>query len=600
LLARHSRRANEILLRIEIHRTIPDDPTLREQWNALVERMPSPEVFYTYEWAASVARAYCGTPGPWLLLAYEAHDLKGIAALATEPNGGQVNWLAGTTADYCDFVSTAADREPLVDAVFAELRKAGLPDLALANLPSDSPTVPALRKFASKHKYHAFLRTAYLCAQVKLGTEEDRRALKSKLNGRKIFRRGTNFLNRQGSLSLIHRTTWDTIGPLLNEFSTAHIARFLVTGRISNHVDAKRRVFLFELAKALSASGWLVLSQLNSDDRTVAWNYGFRFRDSWFWYQPTFESEFEQVSPGYCLLSKMIAESCDTPDIQVVDLGLGAEGYKERFANQTRKTLHAVISISATRTTMAALRYGASRAATISPMVEARIRSSLRRLENLRDAYYHQPSPLAAARGRAARWISNRDEVRFYQWALDPSLEETPRGTMGTRLASITLELLARAAMQYEGDSGFQAYLLRAANRRKSAGLSGYALLAPDDRALHFAWTAPFEGFFMAELKVHLSAPSANAALIFDCWTPAPVRGRGSYGIAIELLAQQLLHEGCDPWIFSAGSNQASIQGLAKSSFQHRYSMIRRKTLMIQRVTKVPCPDHIREVPVGS
>ena len=557
----------------------------------MVERMPSPEVFYTYEWAASVARAYCGAPVPWLLLAYEDRDLNGIAALATEPNGGQVSWLAGTTADYCDFVSGAADREPLVDAVFAELRKAGLPDLALANLPSDSPTVPALRKLASKHKYHAFLRTAYLCAQVKLGTEEDRRALKSKLNGRKIFRRGTNFLNRQGSLSLIHRTTWDAIEPLLDEFSTAHVARFLATGRISNHVDAKRRVFLFELAKALSASGWLVLSQLNAGDRTVAWNYGFRFRDSWFWYQPTFESEFEQVSPGYCLLSKMIVESCDTPDIQVVDLGLGAEGYKERFANQTRKTLHAVISTSAARTTKAALRYGASRAATASPAIEARIRASLRRLENF---------PLAAARSRAARWISNRDEVRFYHWSPNSSPEETSRRTSGTRLAPITLELLARAAMQYEGDPESQAYLLRAANRRKSAGLSGYALLAPDDRALHFAWTAPFEGFFMAELKVHLSAPSGNAALIFDCWTPAPVRGRGSYGIAIEQLAQQLANEGRAPWIFSAGSNQPSIQGLAKSSFEHRFSMIRLKTLMIQRVSKVLRPDHAREVPAGS
>ena len=473
-------------------------------------------------------------------------------------------------------------------------------DLALANIPSDSATVGALRKLASKHKYHAFLRTAYHCAEVKLGTEEERGALKSKLNGRKIFRRGTNFLSRQGILSLIHQTTWDGIEPLLNQFSTAHIARFLATGRISNHVDHRRRVFLFELAKALSASGWLVLSQLNAGDRTVAWNYGFRFRDSWFWYQPTFESEFEQVSPGYCLLSKIIVESCDTPDIQVVDLGLGAEGYKERVANQTRKTLHAVISTSASRTTKAALRYGASRAATASPVFEARIRASLRRLQNLRDVCREKSSPLAAARSRASRWISNREEVRFYQWAPAASLTDGDRRATDARLVPITLDLLARAAMQLQGDRDSQEYLLRAASHRKSAGVAGYVLLASDNDVRHFAWTAPFEGFFMAELKVRLSAPSPNASLIFDCWTPLAVRGRGSYGIAIGLLALQLANEGRDLWIFSAGSNQPSIQGLAKASFEHRYSMIRRKTLMIQRVTKVPRPDHAREVPVGS
>ena len=45
-------------VRIDIHQTIPDDANLRKQWNALVDRMPSPEVFYTYEWAASVEAAY--------------------------------------------------------------------------------------------------------------------------------------------------------------------------------------------------------------------------------------------------------------------------------------------------------------------------------------------------------------------------------------------------------------------------------------------------------------------------------------------------------------------------------------------------------------
>ena len=123
MVARHSCRANEIYLRIEIHRTIPDDPALRKQWDALVERMPSPEVFYTYEWAASVERAYRDVLVPWLLLAYEDRELKGIAALATEPNSGQVSWLAGSTADYCDFVSRAADREALITLPFRNCAK---------------------------------------------------------------------------------------------------------------------------------------------------------------------------------------------------------------------------------------------------------------------------------------------------------------------------------------------------------------------------------------------------------------------------------------------------------------------------------------------
>ncbi len=46
------------ILRIVMHREIPDDPTLRRQWNELLGQMEQPQVFYTYEWALAVDRAY--------------------------------------------------------------------------------------------------------------------------------------------------------------------------------------------------------------------------------------------------------------------------------------------------------------------------------------------------------------------------------------------------------------------------------------------------------------------------------------------------------------------------------------------------------------
>ena len=585
---------------IVIHRTIPDDANLRKQWNSLVDRMPSPQVFYTYEWAASVEAAYRDVLTPWLLLLYENEELKGVAALATQPEQTSASWLSGNTADYCDFLSDPSDREAMLNAVFSELRRARVNELSLSNLPADSPTVPLLRKLAGRYKYHTFLRTAYQCAQVKLGSEEERRTLKSKLNGRKIFRRGMNFLGRQGGVSLVHHTTWESIEPLLQPFSVAHIARFLATGRISNQVDARRRVFLARLARALSRSGWLVLSQLNVGHRAVAWNYGFRFHGSWFWYQPTFETAFEQVSPGYCLLSKLIVESCDTPAIDVVDLGLGAEGYKERVSNAARRTLHATVSSSPTHTIKTAIRHGAARAAKLSPALEAGIRAGIGRLQNAREHSRQSGSTLNWVRGRMAGLLASREEVRFYQWSADCPLSREQLSSTPMELAPLTLEILAQGAMRYEKERETQAYLLRAAGRWKSEGVTGYVLLAQDGKAVHFGWTAPFDGFFMAELNTRLSAPSPNASLIFDCWTPVAARGCDYYGITISLIARQLLGDGRSPWIFSAGSNQSSIRGLARTAFQHRYSMIRRKTLMIQRVEKVvPQTSPVPEVPVG-
>ncbi len=53
--------------------------------------------------------------------------------------------------------------------------------------------------------------------------------------------------------------------------------------------------------------------------------------------------DLEKYSPGFCLLAKLIEEAADDPAMNTVDLGLGAEKYKERFANQTRETLYVTL-----------------------------------------------------------------------------------------------------------------------------------------------------------------------------------------------------------------------------------------------------------------
>ena len=82
---------------------------LRDQWNALVRQMERPEVFYTWEWARAVERAYQSSLKPLLLLGHEGDTLAGVVALATDEAGKQISFLAGSTADYCDFICSPAD-----------------------------------------------------------------------------------------------------------------------------------------------------------------------------------------------------------------------------------------------------------------------------------------------------------------------------------------------------------------------------------------------------------------------------------------------------------------------------------------------------------
>ena len=361
-------------MRIVLHREIPEDPQLHRQWNAVALQTEQPQVFYTYEWALAVQSAYSSSLKPLLVLGYEGNDLVGVASLATDPAEKNTTFLAANTADYCDILAAPQHRAQFVDAVFAELGKTTAASMALTNLPTDSQTADVIRCKARKYGFHVFVRPAYSCSQVKLGTGDSRRELKSGLVGKKKLRRYLREMERDGPVTFMHLQSWQEIQAALPAFADAHVARFLATGRVSSLATPERRLFLQELARRFDGSGVVTLSLLKIRDRPVAWNYGFQFHGSWFWYQPTFDSSQEENSPGHCLLARIVIDACDMEGMEVVDLGLGAEGYKERFGNGTHQTLYVTLTRSWSHYLREIVKYHAASLLKESPKIDSAVR----------------------------------------------------------------------------------------------------------------------------------------------------------------------------------------------------------------------------------
>jgi CelD/BcsL family acetyltransferase involved in cellulose biosynthesis len=366
-------------LRIVQYGEIPEDPELHRQWNEVAQKMERPEVFYTCEWALAVQGAYRASLKPLLFLGYEGDELVGVASLATNKADENTVFLAASTADYCDFLTQPSSRPEFLDAVLSALEKSKAASVTLANLPEDSATTTALPTAAKKHGFHLHARPAYVCAQVDLCAGNERQELKAMLAGKKKLRQYLRGMEREGPVTFAHLQVPAEIQAALPAFADAHVARFQATRRVSSLSTPERRLFLQELVRRFEDTGVVTLSMLMVRGRPVAWNYGFQFQGSWFWYQPTFDSSQELNSPGYCLLSRIVIEACDMERMQTVDLGLGAEGYKERFGNRTRQTLYVTMTRSWPRHLAEIARYRAANGLKKFPKLESTVRRVLGR-----------------------------------------------------------------------------------------------------------------------------------------------------------------------------------------------------------------------------
>jgi CelD/BcsL family acetyltransferase involved in cellulose biosynthesis len=299
-----------------------------------------------------------------------------VACLGADFDERNVSFLAGTTADYCEFVSHPQRRVEFVEAVFRELRQSGLSAVALPSLPADSATPAALRVAARKSGFHLYSRPSLLCPQIELGSAAQRQELKTAVMGKRQLRRRIRAMELEGPVTSLCLRSWEQIQSALPAFVDAHVARYQATQRISPFAAPARRSFLEELARRFAGTEVVTMSMLMVGDRPLAWNYAFQFHGIWSLYQPTFDIRSQDHSPGYCLTARIVIEACDIDTLKVVDLGLGSEGYKEWFANSARQTLHAALTTSPLRHLGEIARYRVATEVKRFPKLDAAIRKT--------------------------------------------------------------------------------------------------------------------------------------------------------------------------------------------------------------------------------
>lgn len=564
-------------MRVTVLNEVPVDTNLCGDWNRLVGLMEQPEVFFTYQWSLAASRAFKTVLTPLLFLIHEADELRGVASLAV-PAAKEESaiFLTASTADYCDVVSAPETRAEVLDCLLQEINRMKLRDVTLGNLPADSSTWKHLSALASDQHLLVASRPAYECGVVEFGSEHERRTMVHSVAHKSREQRGLKKLSRIGPVSLRHLVSQDEIEACLPQMVAAQVSRFLASNRLSPLIQYERRTFLRELTALLSAEAWLKVSFLEVGGRPVAWNYGFRFTDSWFWYLPSFHFEYENCSPGSCLLRLLVEEGCADLSLRRLDLGLGDESYKHRFATRLRRTVQVQLSRNFVRHGLICLRQSVTTGAMRFPNIAVRLRQAMTSVDSL-SRRLHEDGLAATSRHialRAARLLASRDEILVFEASAAPICGRTPM-----RLDSTTWESLAGAAIKNSDDPGTLQRLLRAGGRLKNVGLSEFALRNEMGEAVHLLSIANSSRFHVAEIDHILELNRPRNAVIFDCWTPARFRGLGYYPLAIRMASAELMKKDEGVWIFCAATNTPSLRGILKAGFAYRFSLVRLRRL---------------------
>lgn len=326
-----------------------DDPAAFERleggWRELLSASGADSLFLTWEWLFTWWKHLAGRRRLAILAVRASGELIALAPLAARAPGLARGLpvpsleLLGTGSVGSDYLDLIVRRERVADAVSA--LAAYLADgVAMVGLPQVRAEASHGRDLAAaleRRGWSLRRRQTSVCPFIDLAG----RSWESYLDDlgpahRYNFRRRLRQLERRGDLRFERVETEAQRARAFSELVTLHQSRWLSRGG-SNALDSPALVAFHEdLSRLALARGWLRLFTLRLDDTALAGVYGFRYRDTFYFYQSGFDPRWSPLSAGLVALGLSIKAAADE-GVPVYDLLHGDEAYKFQWARQTRE-----------------------------------------------------------------------------------------------------------------------------------------------------------------------------------------------------------------------------------------------------------------------
>jgi len=328
---------------------------LREEWKGLTETIPDCPFFLSWEWISTWWHYLRDDHELWLLTARDQDGhLAGIAPwVRSHRKIGPIafRWLSFigsglARASHLDIVAQPREKEAL-SALFLQYLHDHLDEwdvLELEGLRQESPLASSLATAGGQ----CVRKDPVNCSFVSLPSSWEtfqKECMTAKL--RKTIRYYERRLEKHspGKIVFQHVETEADLDKAL-EFMTQNSCRlFRQKGLESCFKNPAFRSFHNNIARVALENGFLRFYQLKVDDKIIAVQGCFRFKDIVYGYQTAFDPEWGKYSPGQQLLAYVFQEAI-REKTREVDMMHGETDYKSSWASGFRQDLHLLYALN--------------------------------------------------------------------------------------------------------------------------------------------------------------------------------------------------------------------------------------------------------------
>jgi CelD/BcsL family acetyltransferase involved in cellulose biosynthesis len=311
---------------------------LRDAWNLLLQKNPHRDAFLTWEWLYAWWKHYGKQRELWLVTAWIADELVGLAPLMLEIRrkyGLRLRVLCslGTPDnDVGGFV--VRDGDPLFYMAICNylINQKGRWDILELNefLLDSSETRKLITFFTNAGFRYTQKNNRHFYLPIQGDWQNYNNHLPRKLRAT-IRQKTALFIARHGEPAFTHHTghevTWQDVSAI---FEINEHGRFPFMYR-----SIEERAFQRELFKFMSVRGWLDIFLLYIKDQPVAYDYGFYYNHKYEDWRTGFNTNYSDLSVGIMIFFMEI-EDCFKRAYSEIDFLRGDEYYKSRWQPQER------------------------------------------------------------------------------------------------------------------------------------------------------------------------------------------------------------------------------------------------------------------------